>query len=100
MVAVDVVTTIGAFVVIVVGVAMLHLFKELQVGSLSLVHSLGRSHRGFSSLCGTSGGSGFVLVNQIGGGGKPAGMASQAENTSANFQMEPYLSTKISKPTR
>lgn len=41
MVAVDVVTTIGAFVVIVVGVAMLHLFKDLQVGSLSLVFSLG-----------------------------------------------------------
>lgn len=32
MAAVDVVTTLGAFVVIVVGVAMLHLFRELQVG--------------------------------------------------------------------
>lgn len=31
MVPVDVVTTLGAFVVIVVGVAMLHFFKELQV---------------------------------------------------------------------
>lgn len=30
--AVDVVTILGAFLVIVVGVAMLHLFKELQVG--------------------------------------------------------------------
>lgn len=32
MAAVDVVTTLGAFVVIVVGVAMLHLFRKLQVG--------------------------------------------------------------------
>lgn len=31
MAAVDVVTIVGAFSVIVVGVAMLHLFKELQV---------------------------------------------------------------------
>uniref|UniRef100_A0A3Q3WR34 Uncharacterized protein n=1 Tax=Mola mola TaxID=94237 RepID=A0A3Q3WR34_MOLML len=31
MAAVDVVTTLGAFLVIVVGVAMLHLFKELQL---------------------------------------------------------------------
>uniref|UniRef100_A0A8P4K167 Uncharacterized protein n=1 Tax=Dicentrarchus labrax TaxID=13489 RepID=A0A8P4K167_DICLA len=31
MAVVDVVTTLGAFLVIVVGVAMLHLFKELQV---------------------------------------------------------------------
>lgn len=31
MAPVDVVTTLGAFVVIVVGVAMLHFFKELQV---------------------------------------------------------------------
>ncbi len=35
MAAVDVVTTLGAFVVIVVGVAMLHLFKEMQVGGPS-----------------------------------------------------------------
>uniref|UniRef100_A0A3Q3WJ71 Uncharacterized protein n=1 Tax=Mola mola TaxID=94237 RepID=A0A3Q3WJ71_MOLML len=35
MAAVDVVTTLGAFLVIVVGVAMLHLFKELQVGDLT-----------------------------------------------------------------
>lgn len=34
MAAVDVVTTLGAFVVIVVGVAMLHVFRKLQVGSL------------------------------------------------------------------
>lgn len=32
MAAVDVVTTLGAFVVIVVGVAMLHFFRKLQVG--------------------------------------------------------------------
>lgn len=31
MATVDVVTTLGAFMVIVVGVAMLHLFKEMQV---------------------------------------------------------------------
>jgi len=36
MAAVDVVTTLGAFLVIVVGVAMLHLFKEMQVGGLTL----------------------------------------------------------------
>uniref|UniRef100_A0A671VYT3 NIPA like domain containing 4 n=1 Tax=Sparus aurata TaxID=8175 RepID=A0A671VYT3_SPAAU len=35
---VDVVTTLGAFLVIVVGVAMLHLFKELQVGGPSPPH--------------------------------------------------------------
>ena len=32
MSAVDVVTALGAFLVIVVGVAMLHLFRDLQVG--------------------------------------------------------------------
>lgn len=31
MAAVDVVTTLGSFLVIVVGVVMLHLFRELQV---------------------------------------------------------------------
>lgn len=31
MSAVDVVTTVGAFLIIVLGVAMLHLFRELQV---------------------------------------------------------------------
>lgn len=36
MAAVDVVTTLGAFLVIVVGVAMLHLFKELQVGAVEV----------------------------------------------------------------
>lgn len=36
MSAVDVVTTLGAFVVIVVGVAMLHLFRDFQVNSPSL----------------------------------------------------------------
>lgn len=36
MAAVDVVTTLGAFVVIVVGVAMLHLFRKLQVGLLCI----------------------------------------------------------------
>uniref|UniRef100_A0A8P4GG52 Magnesium transporter NIPA4 n=1 Tax=Dicentrarchus labrax TaxID=13489 RepID=A0A8P4GG52_DICLA len=35
MAVVDVVTTLGAFLVIVVGVAMLHLFKELQVEEIS-----------------------------------------------------------------
>lgn len=38
MAPVDVVTTLGAFLVIVVGVAMLHLFKELQVGGPSPPH--------------------------------------------------------------
>lgn len=38
MVAVDVVTTLGAFLVIVVGVAMLHMFKEIQVGGHSPTH--------------------------------------------------------------
>ena len=35
MTAVDVVTALGAFLVIVVGVAMLHLFRDLQVGAPS-----------------------------------------------------------------
>lgn len=35
MATVDVVTTLGAFMVIVVGVAMLHLFKEMQVCQLA-----------------------------------------------------------------
>lgn len=36
--AVDVVTILGAFLVIVVGVAMLHLFKDLQVCGRSRPH--------------------------------------------------------------
>lgn len=36
MATVDVVTTLGAFIVIVVGVAMLHLFKEMQVCPFAL----------------------------------------------------------------
>uniref|UniRef100_A0A3B5LDH3 Uncharacterized protein n=1 Tax=Xiphophorus couchianus TaxID=32473 RepID=A0A3B5LDH3_9TELE len=40
MSAVDVVTTLGSFLVIVVGVALLHLFRELQVGILSPLMSL------------------------------------------------------------
>ncbi|XP_041807525.1 magnesium transporter NIPA4 [Chelmon rostratus] len=40
MAAVDVVTTLGAFLVIVVGVAMLHLFKELQVTMKELTSQL------------------------------------------------------------
>ncbi|KAK2827920.1 hypothetical protein Q5P01_018954 [Channa striata] len=40
MAAVDVVTTLGAFLVIVVGVAMLHLFKELQVTLKELTNQL------------------------------------------------------------
>ena len=36
MSAVDVVATLGAFLVIVVGVAMLHLFKDVEVGALIL----------------------------------------------------------------
>nr|XP_019964406.1 PREDICTED: magnesium transporter NIPA4-like [Paralichthys olivaceus] len=40
MTAVDVVTSLGAFVVIVVGVAMLHLFKELQVTMKQLTNQL------------------------------------------------------------
>ncbi|XP_029030274.1 magnesium transporter NIPA4 isoform X2 [Betta splendens] len=40
MAAVDVVTTLGAFLVIVVGVAMLHLFKELQVTLKELTRQL------------------------------------------------------------
>ncbi|XP_056254292.1 magnesium transporter NIPA4 [Seriola aureovittata] len=40
MSAVDVVTTLGAFVVIVVGVAMLHLFKELQMTMKQLTNQL------------------------------------------------------------
>lgn len=35
MSTIDIVTTLGSFVVIVVGVAMLHLFRELQVGDPS-----------------------------------------------------------------
>ncbi|TNM84471.1 hypothetical protein fugu_008649 [Takifugu bimaculatus] len=40
MAAVDVVTTLGAFVVIVVGVAMLHLFREMQMTMVELTHQL------------------------------------------------------------
>nr|XP_046267281.1 magnesium transporter NIPA4 isoform X3 [Scatophagus argus] len=40
MEAVDVVTTLGAFLVIVVGVAMLHLFRELQVTLKELTNQL------------------------------------------------------------
>ncbi|XP_067348761.1 magnesium transporter NIPA4 isoform X2 [Channa argus] len=40
MAVVDVVTTLGAFLVIVVGVAMLHLFKELQVTLKELTNQL------------------------------------------------------------
>lgn len=40
MAAVDVVTTLGAFLVIVVGVAMLHLFKELQMTMEQLTNQL------------------------------------------------------------
>ncbi|XP_010745291.3 magnesium transporter NIPA4 [Larimichthys crocea] len=40
MVAVDVVTTLGAFLVIVVGVAMLHMFKEIQVTMRELTNQL------------------------------------------------------------
>ncbi|XP_040005927.1 magnesium transporter NIPA4 isoform X1 [Xiphias gladius] len=40
MAAVDVATTLGAFMVIVVGVAMLHLFKELQVTMKQLTNQL------------------------------------------------------------
>ncbi|XP_070712151.1 magnesium transporter NIPA4 [Pempheris klunzingeri] len=40
MAAVDVVTTLGSFLVIVVGVAMLHLFKELQVTMKQLANQL------------------------------------------------------------
>lgn len=40
MSAVDVVTTLGSFLVIVVGVAMLHMFRELQVGIPSPLTSL------------------------------------------------------------
>lgn len=40
MAAVDVVTALGAFLVIVVGVAMLHLFKELQVTMKELTSQL------------------------------------------------------------
>lgn len=44
MATVDVVTTLGAFVVIVVGVAMLHLFRQLQVG-FNLWAALTTPHR-------------------------------------------------------
>ncbi|KAM6907645.1 magnesium transporter NIPA4 [Xenentodon cancila] len=40
MLAVDVVTALGAFLVIVVGVAMLHLFRELQVTFKQLTNQL------------------------------------------------------------
>ncbi|XP_070773605.1 magnesium transporter NIPA4 isoform X2 [Enoplosus armatus] len=40
MAAVDVVTTLGAFLVIVVGVGMLHLFRELQVTMKQLTNQL------------------------------------------------------------
>ncbi|XP_018542516.1 LOW QUALITY PROTEIN: magnesium transporter NIPA2-like [Lates calcarifer] len=40
MSAVDVVTTLGAFMVIVVGVAMLHLFRELQMTMKELTNQL------------------------------------------------------------
>uniref|UniRef100_A0A8C6MFM6 NIPA like domain containing 4 n=1 Tax=Nothobranchius furzeri TaxID=105023 RepID=A0A8C6MFM6_NOTFU len=42
MSAVDIITTLSAFLVIVVGVAMLHLFKDLQVRVPSAVMSLSR----------------------------------------------------------
>ncbi|XP_037323284.2 magnesium transporter NIPA4 [Pungitius pungitius] len=40
MAAVDVVTTLGAFLVIVVGVAMLHLFREMQLSMKELTNQL------------------------------------------------------------
>lgn len=40
MVTVDVVTTLGSFLVIVVGVAMLHMFKDLQVTMTELTNQL------------------------------------------------------------
>uniref|UniRef100_A0A3Q3G0G0 NIPA like domain containing 4 n=1 Tax=Kryptolebias marmoratus TaxID=37003 RepID=A0A3Q3G0G0_KRYMA len=40
MAAVDVVTTLGSFLVIVVGVAMLHLFRELQITLKQLTNQL------------------------------------------------------------
>ncbi|XP_035034613.1 magnesium transporter NIPA4 [Hippoglossus stenolepis] len=46
MTAVDVVTTLGAFVVIVVGVAMLHFFKELQVTMKQLTNQLSQPVEG------------------------------------------------------
>uniref|UniRef100_A0A3Q1IFH2 NIPA like domain containing 4 n=1 Tax=Anabas testudineus TaxID=64144 RepID=A0A3Q1IFH2_ANATE len=42
MAAVDVVTILGAFLVIVVGVAMLHLFKEMQVTLKELTNELSK----------------------------------------------------------
>lgn len=42
MSAVDIVTTLGSFLVIVVGVAMLHLFREMQVGGWLKCFSDGR----------------------------------------------------------
>lgn len=47
MSAVDVVTTLGSFLVIVVGVALLHLFRELQVGIPSPLMSLLRWTKAF-----------------------------------------------------
>ncbi|CAB1431137.1 unnamed protein product [Pleuronectes platessa] len=63
MTAVDVVTTLGAFVVIVVGVAMLHLFKELQVTMRQLTNQLSQplEGEGLAEEISASGG---------GGGGK------------------------------
>ncbi|XP_034033525.1 magnesium transporter NIPA4 isoform X2 [Thalassophryne amazonica] len=40
MAAIDIVTTLGAFLVIVVGVAMLHLFRELQMTMTQLTNQL------------------------------------------------------------
>lgn len=40
MSAVDVVTTLGSFLVIVVGVAMLHMFRELQITVKQLTNQL------------------------------------------------------------
>uniref|UniRef100_A0A3B5AVK6 Magnesium transporter NIPA2-like n=1 Tax=Stegastes partitus TaxID=144197 RepID=A0A3B5AVK6_9TELE len=57
MSAVDVVATLGAFLVIVVGVAMLHLFRDLQVGAPpEVVHlkTSGRSARPAQAVLETS----------------------------------------------
>lgn len=71
MAAVDVVTILGAFLVIVVGVAMLHLFKELQVSGSRRVRPGPVSSLGPTvSVCdaGDAEGAGLSAVPAGGGG--------------------------------
>ncbi|XP_075996607.1 magnesium transporter NIPA4 [Genypterus blacodes] len=69
MAAVDVVTTLGAFLVIVVGVALLHLFKELQMTLEQLTNQLSQPVERVELAEGEAEGQGGRGGGASGGGG-------------------------------